>query len=101
MVIVGTFALRGSGQDGPGAIDVAGAVAPAPDKHLGTNCKAPSYSNLHRTMGALVSSNTEIGFLQKMAAVKVKATLEQDVLLETSAHCIRCLAGSLFQDLRR
>jgi hypothetical protein len=92
VVIVGTF---GSGQLGSGAIDVAGAVAPAPTNNLGTNCKAPSSSNLHRMMGH------KDWFLQKMAAAKVKAILEQDVLLETSAHCIRWLAGSLFQDLRR
>jgi hypothetical protein len=68
---------------------------------FGTNCKAPSHSNLHRTMGYSSLNKHGDWFLQKMAALKVKAILEQDVLLETSAHCIRCLAGSVFQDLRR
>jgi hypothetical protein len=81
--------------DGLVAIDVAGAVAPHPrQKHLGTNCKAPSYSNLHRMMMGTLLQQPRDWFLQK-------ATLEQDVLLETSAHCIQCPVGSLFQDLRR
>ena len=44
---------------GLGAIDVAGAVAPTPDKYLGTNCKASSYSNLHRTMGTRLQQHGE------------------------------------------
>jgi hypothetical protein len=61
-----TFALRGSGARwGSGQLTWLEQVAPTPTKHLGTNCKAPSYSNLHRNDGALVSSNTKIGFLQK------------------------------------
>src|SRR5271155_2317642 len=91
-----TFALRSSWVDRLGAIDVAGAVAPTPTNIWEPIAKRQA-TQISTERWAFVSSNTERGFLQKMAAVKVKATLEQDVLLETSARCIRCLAGSLFQ----
>jgi hypothetical protein len=54
----------------------------------------------HRNDGHTSAINTDIGF-QKMAALKVKATPEENIVLEISAHYVQCLVRYLFQDLRR
>jgi hypothetical protein len=66
---------------------------------FGTNCKAPSYLNLHRTDGHSSSDKHGGWFLQKMAALKVKGDSGKKIYVgKFSAHCIQRLVHSLFQD---
>jgi len=87
-----TFALRSSGQMGSGQLTWLEQWRATPTNIWEPIAKRQATQISTETMGALVSSNTKIEFLRKMATVKVKATLEQDVLLEnfSSLHSMSC-----------
>ena len=104
VVIVGRFALRGSGQDGArGNLTWLEQVAPTPTNIWEPIAKRQATQISTETMGATrLQQHQDWVFYKKIAAVKVKATLEEEVLfgkLQVTAFDVLLVLCS--QDLRR